>query len=65
MTTTLPDIPDAGRYTPKQAAEYLGIHRNTLTNYCNDGKISFGIRKTNGRKFFTGAEIKRVWKATY
>ena len=65
MTSILPDIPDAGQYTPKQAAEYLGIHRNTLTTYCNSGIIKFGIRKANGRKFFTGAEIKKVWKGQY
>ena len=62
MTNTIPDIPDAGRYSANQTANLLGIHRNTLIRYFNDGKIKFGIRKANGRKFFTGAEIKRVWK---
>ena len=65
MTAVQPDIPDAGRYTPKETASYLGIHRNTLMSYWKTGVIKFGIRKANGRKFFTGAEIKRVWKAQY
>lgn len=65
MTSILPDIPDAGRYTPQQTCEYLGIHRNTLTKYCKDGLIKFGVRKANNRKFFTGSEIKRLWKDKY
>lgn len=65
MTSILPDIPDAGRYSVKEAADLLGIHQDTLYTYCNSGVVKFGIRKANNRRFITGAEIKRVWKDKY
>lgn len=63
MTVTEPDVIETGRYSSKEACEKLGISKPTLWAHTNSGKIRFGIRKSNGRKFYTGADIKKYWKA--
>ena len=64
MTNLLPDIPDTARYGVNETAEILGVDRRTVHAYSRKGLLKYGIRRTNGRKFFTGFEIKRAWKAT-
>lgn len=39
-----------------------GEHRNTLERYRKALKIRCGIRMTTGRKYYTGREIKRLWR---
>ena len=51
------------RYTIEEAAELLGIHRNTLLRYVKLGLLRCGFRRNNRRKFFLGSEIIRFWKA--
>lgn len=58
-----PKVNKGGRYTVKQTAEALGIHRNTLRHYTKQGLIKCGFRKANYRKFYEGREIIRFWKA--
>lgn len=65
MTVEEPKVSDAGRFTVAETAELLGIHRNTLRRYTNDKLIKFGLRRTNGRKFYAGSEIKRFWRSSY
>lgn len=62
MTTTEPTLADAGRYNVTQTCAALGIHRNTLERYRLAHKIKCGWRMTTGRKFYTGAEIKKLWR---
>lgn len=62
MISIEPNITATGRYTIGEAADALGVHRNTLRRYALAGAIKFGIRRTNNRMFFTGAEILRFWK---
>ncbi len=65
MTALEPQVVDAGRYSANETAEALGIHRNSLKNYTEQGLIRPGVRIANGRKFYTGAEIKKFWKAKF
>ena len=64
-TTLEPIVSDNGRYPTMNACAILGISYKTLIKYTDQGKIRCGIRKSNGRKFYTGADIKKFWKATY
>jgi len=66
MVNEQPQIPANARYSIEQAAEILGIHRNTLRRYTNTGPtgIKCQFRKSNGRKFYTGLEIVRFWRAS-
>lgn len=65
MVVDEPKVSPTGRYTIGQAAEILGVHRNTLRRYTNTGPtgITCQHRKSNGRKFYTGLEIVRFWRA--
>jgi predicted site-specific integrase-resolvase len=65
ITSLEPNVVDTGRYAAGETCEILGISRFTLWSHTNSGLIKFGIRKSNGRKFYTGFEIKRYWKAQY
>lgn len=65
MTNLEPEVSDNGRYSITEAAKVLGLHRNTLLLHTDQCSIRCGIRKANGRKFYTGADIKKFWKAQY
>ena len=63
LVTQEPKVKPQGRYSVKQTAELLGVHRNTLLKYTNKGTIRCGVRRSTTRKFYTGAEIIRFWRA--
>lgn len=65
IVDTEPQVADNGRYNVAKACQVLGISRKTLYKYCELGLISYGIRKANGRKFFIGSAIKKLWRAQY
>lgn len=65
MVNEEPKVSPTSRYSIGEAAEILGVHRNTLRRHTN---VSDGIRcqffKSNKRKFYTGLEILRFWRAS-
>ena len=63
ITTNEPKVNEGGRYSVMQASKALGIHRNTLRNYTEQGLIKCGFRRETGRKFYAGREIIRFWRA--
>jgi len=63
MKLTEPEIADSARVPIGVAAQILEISRDTLRKYTKNNKIKCGYRKTNKLKFYTGAELKRFWKA--
>lgn len=65
MTTELPNVTPNGRYSVTQAADALEVHRNTILRWIGEGKIKFGIRRTNGRKFIEGRTLTSFWKSQY
>ena len=65
LTKSEPQVKPSERYSTKETVQILGITRETLRQYVMRGKIKCGIRKANGRKFYLGSEILRMWKATY
>jgi len=65
ITATEPQVADTGRYSVTETSKHLGIHRTTLLLHTNNNAIRCGIRKANGRKFYTGTDIKKFWKAQY
>jgi DNA-binding transcriptional MerR regulator len=62
MIPTEPMVADTGRYSVTQACEALGIHRNTLERYRKNNLIRCGKRRTSDRKYYTGFEIKKLWR---
>ena len=65
LTSDEPEVSNNGRYPTMVVCAILGVCYKTLIKYTDQGKIRCGIRKSNGRKFYLGSEIKRFWKATY
>ncbi|MDE6183214.1 MAG: helix-turn-helix domain-containing protein [Rikenellaceae bacterium] len=63
MTATEPKVDKDGRYSTKETAKMLGISRRTLDDHARIGKIKYGRRRSNGRRFYTGMEIVRYWRA--
>ncbi len=63
MTALAPKVNESGKYTISQASSALGIHRNTLREYTNQGLIKCGFRRESGRRFYDGREILRFWNA--
>ena len=63
MVNEEPKVADFGRYNVTETCTKLGICRSTLHRYGKLGKIRFGIRRANMRKFYEGREIKRFWRA--
>ena len=57
-----PRCADDGRYNVTQACALLGIHRNTLERYRKAQAIKYGWRRYTQRKFYTGKEIKKLWR---
>lgn len=62
MRAEEPRLSDTGRYTMTEASNALGIHRNTLRRYWQQGKLKATYRKMDGRKLFTGFELKKLWR---
>lgn len=63
MTAIEPTINETGRYSIGEASALLGMHRNTLRKYTDQGYIKCGYRKATARKFYMGSELLRLWKA--
>lgn len=63
VTSVEPQVSLTGRYSVKQTCEALGIHRNTLRRYTDEGYIKCGFRRETARKFYPGQEILRFWKS--
>lgn len=66
MVNEEPKVPPTARYSIGEAARILGVHRNTLRRHTNTGPTGINCehRKYNGRKFYTGLEIVKFWKAS-
>jgi excisionase family DNA binding protein len=63
MTAIEPEVPLTGRYSMTEAAAILGISRQTLYNWCEQGLIQYCERRVNKRRIILGREIIRCFKA--
>ncbi len=63
MLATEPRVSENGRYSLREACELLGVHKTTMIRWVKEGKIRYGIRRSNYRKFYLGRELVRFWRA--
>ena len=63
MTQTEPNVALTGKYELRDAARLLGVSPSTITKWTAAGKLRAGIRRVNGRRYWTGNELLRVWRA--
>lgn len=64
MTSTEPQVLLTGQYTIKETCKALGISRETLRKYTEQGHINVKHRISNLRPFYVGKDIIRFWKAS-
>ena len=66
LVTECPDIPDSWKGGVNRVAEILGLDRSTIRKAAEKGKNFGGLDwklGKNGRKVFTGKEVKRFWRS--
>lgn len=64
MIETEPKVTPEGLYSVTQTAIILGVNRQTIRRYANNGDLKFEIRKATLRKVIKGSEILRFWRST-
>lgn len=58
-----PAIIKNGKYGITEVAELLGVSAGTINRWTSAGLMRAGRRRVNGRRFWTGEEILRAWRA--
>lgn len=61
MVTEQPKVEPHSRYTVTETCAILGIHRNSLRKYTDNGRIKCGVRKSTAKKFYLGSDILNFW----
>lgn len=61
MSNEAPKVSPTGRYSVKETCSHLQIHRHTLAKYVQLGLIKEGRSLRNGRPFYTGSEILKLY----
>lgn len=65
MTNTVPKINPDARLELREAAAILNVDRSSILRWTTIGRLRCGIKKSNGRKYWTGAELIRFWKSEF
>lgn len=60
ITSQEPVVNPKAKYTIKETCSILGIHRNSLRKYRDEGLIKCSIKNRSQRYY--GFEITRFWK---
>ena len=63
ITANMPEINATDQLSIGEAAAVLGVHRNTMRRYTEQGLIKCRFRRATKRRFYTGADILRFWKS--
>lgn len=61
MISQEPVISDNAKLSTKEVAELLKVSVWTIQRATNSGLIKCGNRRSNGRRFYKGSDIKRYW----
>lgn len=52
LSGIMPDLPNKARFTPKEAAMYLGVHVNTVYRWIDEGRMEGAVQ--------LGVKLKRI-----
>lgn len=63
MNTNEPTVNESSRYELRDAANALGVSKGTLLRWTREKKITAHRSRVNGRHFWTGADLLRIWRA--
>ncbi|SDO13843.1 hypothetical protein SAMN04487900_110107 [Prevotella communis] len=64
ITSDEPKVTASSRYSIGQTCAILCIDRKTLGRYTKSGLIKCGYRPQSLRKFYTGLDIMKFWRAS-
>ena len=62
MVSECPVIADNARFTATETAKLLGISKPTLRDRVERGFITKRFYRDNGRPYFTGSDIKSLYR---
>lgn len=65
MITEEPKIKANQRFELREAAEVLDVSPSTIIRWTKVGILSAAIRRTNGRRIWSGAELIKCWHNTF
>lgn len=63
MTPTMPTIKDNDRFSGTAAATLLGISRETLRKYVNEGRIRRHYSRKSARPYYLGRDLLILWRS--
>ena len=63
ITCNEPQVVATSRYSIGETCAILCINRKTLAKYTKAGLIKCGYRPHTFRKFYTGLDIMKFWRA--
>ncbi len=63
ITCNEPQVVATSRYSIGETCAILNITRKTLAKYTKAGLIKCGYRPQTYRKFYTGLNIMKFWRA--
>ena len=63
MIKTEPIVELTAKYELRDACGIMGVTASCLAKWTEKGVVKCGRKKLNGRRFWTGAELLRAWKA--
>lgn len=62
MTANEPLVNPDSHYSIKQTMGLLGMSRNTIKKYTDNGKLKHVIHKATGKRLYTGYAIALFWR---
>lgn len=62
MVTNTPSINPTAKYELRDVASALEVHKTTVLRYAKAGLLPFSIRRSNGRRVWSGADILKFWR---
>ena len=64
MIKTEPTVSMTDKYELREAAKVLEVSSSSITNWTKKGLIRAGRKRINGRRYWTGAELLKAWRAS-
>lgn len=64
MVSNIPSVEPTAKFELREVAALLGASKSSVARWTSLGMLRCGgIRRSNHRKFWTGSEILRFWRA--
>jgi hypothetical protein len=63
MTQTEPQVVETAQYELREAAKALKVSTSCVIKWTEKGLLRAKRKRLNGRRYWTGAEILRAWRA--